>query len=274
MSHFTINQEKCKRDGICVETCPLGIIEQKDDMSFPSPVDDAEKLCIRCGHCVAVCPHGALSLKTMTPEDCLPIRKDLMFNPEQAEYFLRYRRSIRVYKDKPLKKEEIAKLIDIARFAPSGRNVQPVEWLVIYNSAEVQKLAGIVIDWTRFIIKEQPNVANLLQLDRVVDGWAKGNDTVCRKAPHLIIAHASKENRLAQIASTIALAYLELAAPSLGLGACWAGYFMAAATAWPPLQKSLSLPDDHICYGAMLIGYPKNKYHRLPTRKDPKITWR
>ena len=241
---------------------------------FLLPTDDAEKLCVGCGHCVAVCPHGALSLETIIPEQCPPIRKDWQITPEQAEHFLRSRRSIRAYKDKPVDKELITRLIEIARFAPSGHNSQPVQWLVIYDRAEIQKFAGMVIDWMRYMLKQQPDFANFLHMDRVVDRWEKGRDTVCRNAPHVIVAHASKEDRRAPVASTIALAYLELAAPSFGLGACWAGYFNAAAASWPPLQKALALPGDNISLGAMMVGYPKYTYHRLPPRKDPQIIWR
>jgi hypothetical protein len=40
------------------------------------------------------------------------------------------------------------------------------------------------------------------------------------------------------------------------------------------MQKALALPEDHISFGAMMIGYPKYKYHRLPLRKEPQIIWR
>ena len=36
MSQLTADQEKCKRDGICAEVCPVGIIEFKDKDAFPS----------------------------------------------------------------------------------------------------------------------------------------------------------------------------------------------------------------------------------------------
>ena len=274
MSFFTINQEKCKRDGICADICPIGLIERKDESSFPSPVADAEKLCIECGHCVAVCPHGALSLKTITPDQCRPIREEWMLTSGQAEHFLHSRRSIRAYKNKPVEKEVISKLIDIARFAPSGHNSQPVQWLVIYDSNDIQKLAGIVIDWMRYTLKQQPDLANLLNMDRVVAKWEAGKDPVCRRSPHMIVAHASKDNRFAPVASATALAYLELAAPSFGLGTCWAGYFNASANLWPPMQESLALPGDNISYGALMIGYPKYRYQRMPLRNKPKITWR
>jgi nitroreductase len=38
-----------------------------------------------------------------------------------------------------------------------------------------------------------------------------------------------------RLACAIALTYLELATYSLGLGACWAGYFSAAAAFYPPM---------------------------------------
>ena len=73
---------------------------------------------------------------------------------------------------------------------------------------------------------------------------------------------------------TIALSYLDLAASSFGLGTCWAGYFHAAATMWPPMRNAVDLPERHTCFGAMMIGYPKYTYHRLPLRNEPRITWR
>ena len=95
-----------------------------------------------------------------------------------------------------------------------------------------------------------------------------------RGTPHLIVAHAQKALATAQSACTIALTYLDLAAPSFALGTCWAGYFNTAANLYPPLEKDLDLPEGHQCFGAMMIGYPKYPYHRLPLRKDPPITWR
>jgi nitroreductase len=90
----------------------------------------------------------------------------------------------------------------------------------------------------------------------------------------MIVVHAQMEERTAPAACTLALAYLELAAPSFGLGACWAGHFNAAANSWPPMQEALGLPHKDISFGAMMVGYPKFKYQRLPLRKEAAITWR
>ncbi len=273
MSLLNVDPEKCNRDGICIEVCPAGIIEFKEKDSFPTLIDGGELFCISCGHCVAVCPHGAMSHKIMKSMDCPPVKKELFLTPEQMEQFLRYRRSIRAYKDKTVEKALLTRLIDIARYAPSGHNLQPVNWLVIYDSDDVQKLAGLVADWMRHLIKEESPLAATMHLDRVVSAWEDGRDRICRNAPHLIVAHAHKEDRTAPAACTIALTYLELASVPLGFGACWAGYFNAAANFWPPLQKALKLPKDHIPFGAMMVGYPKFRYHRLPLRKEPRVTW-
>lgn len=269
---FTVDESKCKRDGICAAECPASIIKIGSKDRFPAPAAGAEALCINCGHCVAVCPHGAMSLQKMKAEDCPPLQKERLPGPGQVEYFLRSRRSIRTYKDQPVERAVLTTLIDIARYAPSGNNLQPVNWLVIEDSGEVRRLAGLVIDWMRYVQKENP--AQGRQFARLVDGWEKDKDLICRGAPHVVVAHAPKAEPTATAACTIALTYLELAAFSLGLGACWAGYFAVAAANYPPLAGALGLPESQRARGAMLIGHPVYQYHRLPQRNNPAITWR
>ena len=111
-------------------------------------------------------------------------------------------------------------------------------------------------------------------LDRLVAAWDAGRDLICRDAPHLIVTHAPKDDVTAPSACTLALAYLELAAPAHGLGACWAGYLHMAALHWQPLQEALALPAGDAFCGALLVGEPRYRYHRLPTRREPAITWR
>jgi nitroreductase/NAD-dependent dihydropyrimidine dehydrogenase PreA subunit len=274
MSLFTVNQKKCHRDGLCVAECPAKLIEIIGEEGFPTPIAEAEALCINCGHCVSICPHGALSLKTMAPGECPPVRKELVLGPEHGEHFSRSRRSIRNYKEKRVPREILTRLIEIARYAPTGHNLQPVHWLVIEEPEEVRRLAGMVADWMRFLINQGADLATGLRMDRIVEAWDQGVDRILRSAPNLIVAHGLKTLPSAQGACTIALTYLELAATSFGLGTCWAGYFNAAANFYPPLLETLALPQDHLPYGAMMIGYPKYAYQRMPLRNPPKITWR
>jgi nitroreductase len=126
----------------------------------------------------------------------------------------------------------------------------------------------------RSLVADKAEFALSMHMDRVVDSWDKGIDRILRSAPHLIVAHGLSTMPISQSSCFIALTYLELAAPSLGLGTCWAGYFTAAANFYSPLQKALALPQGHLPYGAAMIGYPKYSYQRMPPRNKPEINWR
>lgn len=274
MALFVVDVDKCKRDGICVAECPTKIIKLKDDDPVPRPARVAQALCINCGHCVAVCPNGALSLEKMPVESCPPVKEEWRLGPEQAEQFLRSRRSIRSYKKKPVDKETLTRLIEFARYAPTGHNSQPVSWLVIHDTGELGRLIGIVVDWMRDSIENQPEMAMMMGMNEMVKAWEMGVNVISRGAPHMIIAHAAKADPSARSACINSIAYLELAAPTLGLGSCCCGYFDAATMFWKPLQEALELPSGHINFGSVMAGYPKYKYHRLVERKEPPITWR
>ena len=145
MSLFSIDQKKCKKDGICAAECPAQIIVQSDKKSFPSLLENGEEFCINCGHCVAVCPHGAISLATMPLTSCPPIEKDILPDAASLKHLLLARRSIRQYKKTAVPHKLLAELIDVARYAPTGSNKQQVHWLVYQNPEDVHKLAALVL---------------------------------------------------------------------------------------------------------------------------------
>ena len=273
MSVFTVDDAKCTRCGICVKECPPRIIEMENPKALPTVIADQEERCIICGHCVAVCPFAAIGLKDMKPEECDLVRKELLPTAEQVEHFLKSRRSIRVYQEKTVPHTVLSKLIDIARYAPSGHNAQPVHWLVVEDPREVRQLAALVIEWMNMLIRKSPRMSELFHFDLFVSAWERGEDRVLRGAPHVIVAHAPKDTPMAQENCAIALTYLELAAYSQGLGACWAGYLLAAASS-PAMITALRLPGGHKCFGAMMVGYPKHEFKRIPLRNEPSIIWR
>ena len=270
---FHVDKQTCNRDAICAAVCPSRSIEMGDD-GYPIPVPDAEKACIRCGHCVAACPTGSLDHAAMAAARCPLVDPGLNLSATHAEHFLRSRRSIRTYKSKTVSRDIIQRLISIARYAPSGRNSQDAEWLVLGNREEHRKTAALVVDWMRRTLDRDPKRAAVMHLEQTVLSWDRGIDIIFRDAPVVIVAHAQKDNPRGEATCTIALTYMELAALGLGLGCCWAGYFMRAAAGYPPLIEALGLPEAHRCFGAMMVGYPKYSYHRLPLRNDPCIAWR
>jgi len=274
MSIFTVDPRICKRDGICVSECPRRIIVMEEPDSVPVPRHDADEQCINCGHCVTVCPHGALTLKTMRPDECPSVQKGWSLMPEQIEKLLQSRRSIRTYRNKTVERDLISKLIDIARFAPSGHNAQPVRWMVFYEPGEVRRVVEFMIEWMRDVMAKTPDVGIGLNFHNKVADLETGFDSLCWSAPHFIAVHSQEGSPTAAANCATALAYIELAAPSFDLGTCWSGYFTFAANSWPPLQEHLDLPDGHACMGALMIGYPQFTYQRIPIRNEAQINWR
>lgn len=273
VGRYIVDDQKCRRDGICVAVCPVGILGHSEAMP-PSVNPGEEALCIGCGHCVAACPYGACSLDTMPTSSCPPVRPEWALGPERAEHFLRSRRSIRVYRAEEPAPGVVESLVRVAAHAPSGHNGQPVRWCVIAGREKVRAVSVHVVEWMRRIVRAKPVLARRMLLDRVVQAWELGSDRVCRGAPVLVAAHAPRADASGPVACTLALGYLELAAPAFGLGACWAGYVMMAAGHSGTLLEALGLPEGQQLGGAMMLGVPRYRYHRLPTRNEPHIDWR
>jgi nitroreductase/NAD-dependent dihydropyrimidine dehydrogenase PreA subunit len=274
MSLFTIDKAKCKGDGKCALICPVQIIGMDEKSGVPYPLDNAEELCINCGHCMAVCPPGALSLKTMSPQDCLALKEGWKLTSEQTEFFFKGRRSIRNYKDRLVERPVIEKIIDIARYAPSGINRQPVSWEVISGKENIRQLAEGVINWMREMIEKKSPLAAMVRFENIVSAQSKGADRICRGAPHIILAYSVKDEITGAQACAIALTYFELAALSFGLGACWAGYVSMAVNMSEEVRRLAGLSPRAACHGAMMLGFPKYDFHRVPLRNSPNIRWR
>lgn len=273
MELLQIDENKCKKDGLCAAECPTAIIKLKDKESFPRIVAGGDQFCLICGHCVAVCPHGALNHARVSIEDCPPIKKELVITEEQTVQFLRSRRSIRFFKDKPVEKDKIQRLIEIGRYAPTGSNSQLVEWLVLTDPVKIKEMARMTVDWMRSELENNPDSPRASYLPMIIAAWDVGYDAVLRGAPAMVVASTPKEAGNGMVDLTLALSYLELAAPSMGMGTCWAGLLQGALLAHRPLKAALGIPEGHPHHYPMMLGYPKAKYFRLPERKSPKITW-
>ena len=265
MAMITIDRTRCKKDGVCAAECPFSLISLTGEDGFPEIRPAAARLCIQCGHCVAVCPHDALSLAGMNREDFQPIGYGSPPTLKKVGQLLTGRRSIRTYEQQSIPRPHIEQLLDLCRWAPSAKNKQPVHWLVVENPEEVQHLAGLVVDWLR-------TTANY---PGIVTAWDQDKDMVLHHAPHLLVAHAHTDSLKPEIDCTIALTYFDLAAASCDIGTCWAGILMSAAIAGhQPLLDALALPEGHRPYGAMIFGYPRFPYFKIPPRKEARVIWR
>ena len=274
MSLFTVDQNKCKRDGLCAKECPMQIINFTNQEDFPSPSEAAEQFCLECGHCVAICPHGALVLKEIPLAEYMPVQKELLPDSQQVRALMLSRRSIRRYKQTPVPHGVLEELLETVRYAPTGSNQQQVQWTVVESPSETRHMASMVIDWSKTVLEYIPDETMKMRMKKLSDAWEAGQDRILQGAPHVIIAHAPTEMRSVATDCVIALTYLELYAHGQNLGTCWAGYFTTAVNAYPALKEALGIPVENQCFGALMIGYPQVGYKRIPQRKAAHVTWR
>jgi len=269
MSILTVDQKKCTKCGICAEVCPAQLIsltEQGPEMTL------ADR-CNACGHCVAVCPQAALDHERNPLEKQVPLENFPVLDPSTAASFLRSRRSIRCYQNKPVERETILKLLQIARFAPSGGNSQGLSYLVLDDREVLKKITAVIIQW----VEEQqqqglpvsPRYAHYLSVYRKT-----GKDVILRNAPVLIIAQANEGLQTGWDSARYALAYVELYATALGLGTCWSGFVEKCASArYGPLLELLPIGQGKKVCGAIMAGYPLYTYSRMPERNPLDVTW-
>jgi nitroreductase len=133
------------------------------------------------------------------------------------------RRSIRKYLDKPIEKEKIIKILEAARWAPSGGNRQPWRFIIVKNKERRIKLSEIA--YNQKFIKEAPLII-----------------AICNK----------KDESLTNIGLSMQNICLE--AFDLGLGSCIIGWFNKEEA-----RKFFNIPEEYdICY-LITIGYPAEK---------------
>ena len=270
---INVDSNLCSQCGVCSKVCPYGIIDPADEMQLPRVHEGMDTTCVSCGHCEAFCPSGALMLADGSNKAHESVIPKGVISPENLGHFLKSRRSIRTYKQTQVPRTTIESILDIVRYAPSGGNSQLVEWLVIHDPYVVREIAERTIDWQRELANSGTSIFSSYA-SVMVEAWDKGNDVICRGAPHMIIAHIAEDKPMTMSDAIIALTYFEIAAQAFGVGTCWDGVVLIASQEHPSLLEYLNLPKGRILAFAMLFGYPQYTPQLIPRRNFPHVTWR
>ncbi len=186
---------------------------------------------------------------------------------------MKKRKSIRRFKPDPIPEGHVEKILEAARWAMSGSNSQPWEFIVIKDKATRQRIAELheangrdnyIIESTR--VKEMRHL-NYLEPSHELPGF--------KDAPVLIVVGADPRVLQAQTIpmhfygggeggplgpyyKNIANAtqFIHLAAAALGLGSQW----VSLNNNWEPaLKRLLDVPDIISLHTIVPIGYPAYK---------------
>ena len=262
-----ISEEKCINCGMCVTDCFFQNLIMKENKAH------VRGECMRCGHCIAVCPTNAVSMNDYPMDEILEYSKeDFTISSDNLLNFIKFRRSIRHYKERPIEKKKIEKVLEAGRYTPTGANVQDTSYIVVQEKLEELKplLWDSLYDLAQ---KSADNDSPLNQyaakLVKMYNGYKSGKDDMMFfKAPVLIIV--TEENLLN---GGLAPANMELMANAEGLGMLFSGFIKRAIENCESAKKFLGI-ENRVILSCMLMGYPDISFKRTVPRKKPVITWK
>ncbi|MCP4896618.1 MAG: 4Fe-4S dicluster domain-containing protein [bacterium] len=280
-----VDSETCNGDGLCVDVCPNGAIEMVDEIA--ATMDDRAESCIVCGQCVAVCPTEALCLQAMPEEDFERLKRP-SFGFEQFHEFLRTRRSVRLFKDKEVAREDIDKILLAAATAPMGFPPHTTEVVVIDEPDELKFLLEFLVNHYDGLIKSFSNpigrafirLATGAEIygelrDHVVEVATNANEDYRRDktdrymygAPALMVFHASRWTTSYEENGHLVCHHAMLAALSLGLGTTIIGMIPPVVERSKELRARYGIPKDNRVLTSLILGHPKYRY-RQGIRRD------
>ncbi|PKN52459.1 MAG: nitroreductase [Deltaproteobacteria bacterium HGW-Deltaproteobacteria-13] len=273
-------KEKCTHCMLCMRDCVYGVWREID--GEPEPVEP--DLCNKCSHCIAVCPADAVIHTGLDPAQAVKIdRRNL--DPALYRDIVLSRRSVRRYSDKPVPRELIEKIIDTARYSPTGSNEQNVGYNVITDRKLIAAKSATVFSFAERIFKKGigqyifnflgSSGSRYMKLFNYARGERKtsGRDFIFYNAPVLILIHAPKKSRSAGENCTIAATNITNYAHTLGLGTCFIGLFTTALKFSGKLREGLNIPHDRHVYICLILGYPAYRFAKIVSRKPVSITW-
>ncbi len=129
----------------------------------------------------------------------------MRFDPENIETLLRSRRSIRNYRHKPVPRKIMERLLDAARYAPTGANMQNCRYIVCDDPEKLRAFSAMIIDNMRTQLTGGQPKEMEDRTTRLIDAWEKGLDPILRRAPAVIVAHFNSVFSNSPINCTLAL---------------------------------------------------------------------
>ena len=123
-----IDKNVCTGCSTCVADCVSRNIEMHDGCAT------ALNECFMCGHCVSICPEGAVSIPNYQEELVEYNTKTFDIAPENMLNTIKFRRSVRDYKQEQVSMEHLHLLLDAAGHTATAVNRQQNRFFIIQNT--------------------------------------------------------------------------------------------------------------------------------------------
>ena len=188
-----------------------------------------------------------------------------MWNPLDVYEAIKRRRSIRKFKKESISQDQIEKLIEVARLAPSGSNVQPWRFIIVKDNQLKSELCqasykqkfvedasivvvccGDLLSWKR--VKE---TSREILKDKRIKLSKKTKDALEKRTNKAAIAEMDDRIPTTMLNVAIAIEHIALEAVELGLGSCWVRLFDEKK-----IKQILNLPDHLYIVAILPIGVP------------------
>lgn len=138
------------------------------------------------------------------------------------------RRNVRSFSGEPVGPDQLDRILEAGRRAPSSRNTQPWDFVLVTDRSQLEELARV---------------------------WVGAAHVATSAATIALITSDNPEHaKRAQFDLGQATMSMMLAAADLGIGSCHAGVGDQEAA-----RRVLRLPDDRTCAFLISLGYPAGR---------------
>jgi nitroreductase len=207
------------------------------------------------------------------------------------------RRSNRIFKDKPVSKELLQRILEAGRFAPSAGNCQPYRFVVITNQSVIKEferrsmkilrlLKNVYMskNGKRSLVKTIVfSIASYLMINKMdprpITAMEKADRTdnaMFFNAPAVILVLKDKRGvSNPDLDAGICSQNMVLAAHSLGLGTCYVSLPMTplASPLMAGFRKRIGITPPFEAVTSLAVGFPKGKIDGPVLRDTPATRW-
>ncbi len=258
-----IDESRCVGCGACAADCVGG------NLMVENGKVRVKGSCILCGHCVAVCPVQAVSIPEYGPVQ-EPAGPGEALDPEALLQAIRFRRSIRQFRELPVEREKMERMAEAGRYTATAKNLQDTGFVFVQQELEeLKRRVWVFIDAIPHSRDQRPPRELLPYM--AFNRRRKSNpadDFLFRKAPAVLFVTGPRA-----LDAGMAAQNMELMAEAQGLGVLFNGYLAHIAEANGELKQWLGIGEETI-QACLLLGYPQVRYRRTAPRREAHTVWK